>query len=668
MGHRREDPPVWARAGQRAVALAGVMAVASLWGCSTPAEDNNATSDMADMATLDMAADLPANTTGYEDPIENRAPIVISYEPDGDGFFDTPWPSDSRLNAQGGADLAKMPDALLIRLYRPVLEAVRGTSLMPVTYMRLSRYPGAAAIPLPPKTIEPGSPVQLIDVSEAGCGERVPLRVDVDQVGDKFIPANTLRAVPMPGFILKPARPYALVVLKTFGAEAGMAAVRPSAVTGALTDGATGALADSYAPLRRCLPSANLSADDIATATVFTTQDATIEARLMRDVVLDKQKTQAPVISDWKRVESQLENELADIYEGSFEAPIFQQGMTPYSGRGGDLAFDEQGMPVVQRYEKVPFTVAIPKNAQDGAPVLVWEDGTGAGKLSHIGDAHIDQALADGFVVFNFTPQFHAPREPSFDDPVTNTFNYLNPASGRTVFRQQAAETIYAVRVIREALQSQEGVPRLDDQRLLYGGHSQGAIVGGIVAGITDLFAGYALNGIGGYLSTTIIYRKDYTDIEKTIRNSLGVDRVLDRYHPAVQLAQLGVDAVDPQSYAPNWKGIPGEFKGSHVFMVNGNRDDTTAPDGISAITVAGDTPVLNPPGWEPDPYGIWQDPTAALPASATRTSADGDPLTFAAYLVDGSNHFTIYGRRRARELFNQFWRTGYEGVPVLGP
>lgn len=668
MGHRRDGAPRGAMVSARLWALAGVAALLA-GGCSTPAENNEGGADMADMEVSDMAADLPVNETGYEDPIEGRAPIVISYEPDAPGFFDTPWPSNSRLNAQGGADLEKFPDALLIRLYRPALEAVRGTSLMPVTYMKLSRYPGASAIPLPPKTIEATSPVQLIDVSAEGCGQRVPLRVDVDQVGDKFIPANTLRAVPLPGFVLKPNRTYATVVLKTFGAEAGMAAVRPSAVTAALTDGATGALADAYAPLRACLTTgAGLDADAIATATVFTTQDATIEARLMRDVVLDQQKTQAPVIAGWKRVESQLENALADIYEGSYEAPIFQRGETPYSARGGDLEFDEQGMPIVQRYEKVPFTVAIPKGATDGAPVLVWEDGTGAGKLSHIGDDHIDQALKDGFVVFNFTPQFHAPREPSFEDPVTNTFNYLNPASGRTVFRQQAAETIYAVRVIREALQRQEGVPKLDDQRLLYGGHSQGAIVGGIIAGITDLFKAYSLNGIGGYLSTTIIYRKDYTDIEKTIRNSLGVDRVLDRYHPAVQLAQLGVDAVDPQSYAPNWKGIPGEFAGSHVFMINGNADATTAPDGISAITVAGDTPVLNPPGWKVEPYGIWPDQIATLPATATRMSAEGTPLTLAAYLVDGSNHFTIYGRPRAQELFNQFWRTGYEGVPVLGP
>src|SRR5690606_31550715 len=125
------------------------------------------------------------------------------------------------------------------------------------------------------------------------------------------------------------------------------------------------------------------------------------------------------------------------------------------------------------------------------------------------------------------------------------------------------------------------------------------------LAGVTDAFAAYGLNGIGAYLSTTIVYRKDYTDIERTLRNLLNVGREMDRFHPIIQLAQLGVEAVDPHNYAPNWRGIEGEFDGVHVFMTNGDMDETTAPRGIDAITVAGDVDIMQEASWEVEPFGI---------------------------------------------------------------
>lgn len=588
------------------------------------------------------------------------------YEPDGEGFYRIPWPSDSRL-VDGKISLADFPNArqVVVRVFRRALEKIEGFGTMPVVYTNFDAYPGDAAMPKPNETMEVTSPVQLFDVSAEGCGNRTPLIVDMDTEGDTYIDPNTLRATPLAGFILRPKTPYAFVVLKSFGEQAGYKTERPANFDAAWSgDGST---ADSLKPLKACLEKAQINPDDIAIATVFTTQDPTRETRLLRDVVLDKQKVKAPEVADWElHVGQEDAFGVMDIYKGTVEVPIFQKGTSPYN-TGGNLEFDEQGMPIVQRYEKAPFTLVIPTNRRDPMPVLLWSGGTGATQFSHLDDKFIENIARKGFAVLNFVPQFHDTRDPSnADDPITPTFNYLNPESGRTTFRQQVAESIYMLRVIREALPKVADVPPLDGDRVVYGGHSQGGIVGALIAGVTDDFAAYALNGTGGYTSSTIVYRKDYIDIEKTLRDAVSVKRPLDRLHPVVQMGQLGVEVIDPHNYAPYWKGRKGLFKGNHMFLSNGGMDTTTAKLGIDAITIAGDLPPMNEAYWNVDPYNIWDSTRVDVPISGTRMDVDGNPLTFATFLVDGRGHFVLYRVPRVSLLYVQFWESAYEGVPVL--
>lgn len=632
-------------------------AALTLLGC--PAEDQN----NAPMADLGSAQDMPDAAPDMPELM----PLSPRFEPDGTGFYRMPWPHNARLKEGGKIDLADFPNInqLVLRVFRLALEKIEGFATMPVIYVNFDQAVASAAMPAPATTLEPTSPVQLIDVSAQGCGQRTPILVDMDTEGDTYIVPNTLRVSPVPGFILKPKRDYALVVLKSFGQEVGLKAQPPAAFAPLLEASATGALADTYKPLRDCLAGASLSADQIAVATVFTTQDPTAESRKLRDVVLDPQKVKAPEITEWELISEG--GSVMNIWAGWFEAPIFQKGRSPYNTQGF-LEFDEQGLPIVQRYERVPVTLALPKTLPQGKlPLLLWSDGTGAKQYSHLEDTIIQNLVRRGYGVISFVPQFHDTRDPrSADDPVAPTFNYLNPDSGRTTFRQQAAEAIYMTRVIREALPKLPDMPELDTERVLYGGHSQGAIVGALVAGLTDRFAAYALNGMGGYVSSTIIYRKDYTDIEKILREAVKVERPLDRLHPIVQLAQLGIEVIDPHNYSPYWKGVDGEFDGAHMFIVNGGQDATTARLGIDAVTIAGDVPPMQEAFWNLDPYDVWDVEPIKSPITGNRMSVGGKPLTFATFMLSGQGHFTIYRVPRAINLFVDFWDKAYKGVPTI--
>jgi hypothetical protein len=609
-----------------------------------------------EMGDMGQQGDMPA------------ASVVVTprLEPAGAGFYRTPWPSDARLK-DGKVDLSDFPRAStgLIRLFREVLETIDGFATMPVVYVQLDAMVPAEALPTSKETLTASGGVQLVELG-AGCGARVPLHVDVDagHPEDPFIEANTLRAAPLPGFVLKPATSYALIMRADLGGK-GARMVRPAGFEGML-EASAGAGVDagwyaSLAPLRACLGKVGVSADEIALATVFTTQDPVSETLKMRDVALKAAKP--PQIADWKQAK---DTPNGVVYTFTYEAPIFQRGASPYN-TGGGVELDAQGMPKIQRYELVPASIILPKvPKRTPMPVLVWSDGTGASQLGHVSDNVIQAIVAQGFAVANFVPQFHDTRKQTAGtSEETSTFNYLNPESGRTVFRQQAVETVYFTRVIREALTGVEVIPDMDLERMVYGGHSQGAIVGAIVAGITDEFRAYSLNGIGAYLASVIVYRKDYLDIELTIRKLLRVGRELDMYHPTLQLAQLGAEAVDPHNYARRWKG-DAEHQGAHFFLCNGGEDDTTSRIGMSAITIAADLAPIKPAGWSVDPQGVWERSEEALPISGNRTDAQGSPRTMVSYLVAGSNHFTIYRNTRAANMFASFWLNGYSGVPTV--
>ena len=352
----------------------------TLFACSGPGEENNEPEPDAGEAG-DARADAP-------DAGEEGTVITPRFEPDGEGFYRTPWPSDSRLSDDGTVDLRDFPGAtgLIIRVFRSELETIEGYSIAPVVFVNMDGTPGNSRMPTPPESVRAEGAVQLLAL-DGRCGERTPLDVDVDGVGDRYIEANTLRATPEPGFTLAPNQRYALVIRKDFAADVTFA--RPAAFDEAMRG--EGDLADAYAPLLECLESDDLSADDVAVATVFTTQDTTSVMRELRDVVLED--VEAPVVSDWRETTDEALEEFdvtrSDVYvlyDGTIEVPIFQEGASPYRAPGsGGLELDAQGVPQIQRQETVPFSVAVPAGEFEGArPVMLFEDGQVTGAMTSV--------------------------------------------------------------------------------------------------------------------------------------------------------------------------------------------------------------------------------------------------------------------------------------------
>lgn len=597
--------------------------------------------------------------------------VCVRYDLRARDFFASPWPSDHRVHADGTPDLSTFPSANFgpLPTFRAAIEHVFvGYSTMPVVYVAFESELGDATLPSPRESLDPGSAIQLVDVSEVGCGQRIPVVSAFDPRGDHYRAPNVLSVSPVPGFALRPTTSYALIVLSELTSTIGRPIARPRAFEDALRGEGPPALVAALDRLETCLARDALSIDEVAVATVFTTQDPSSELQRFRDAVVDPARVPAPELVGLA-VDAEASAEgVATTWRGTYRTPIFQSGVPPYAV-GGAFAYDAAGQPAIQRWEDVPFVLAIPDVEAEGPyPVLVYIDGTGANLRRTLTRQPVTGALQRGFAVASFAPQFHDARAVPGSDPIVHSFNYVNPVSGRTVFRQQVVDTAYFVRVLREAIPA-EIAPgsQIDPSTLVYGGHSQGGIVGAFVAGVETEFSGYVLNGTGTYLSVTVTRRTDPVDIPGLIEQMFAVGRPLDVQHPLVALVQLATDVVEPHNYAPAWRGRPGHPAGAHVLVVNGWNDTTTFPPSMDAMAISGGLAPVAPAGWDVDTYAVWDEPSEVEPPIVgNATALDGSPLTLATFLDRDGDHFTVRTNRRVRDAALGFWSDAVVGVPAV--
>ena len=157
-------------------------------------------------------------------------------------------------------------------------------------------------------------------------------------------------------------------------------------------------------------------------------------------------------------------------------------------------------------------------------------------------------------------------------------------------------------------------------------------------------------------------------DYEGLIKSLTGIVGEIDRYHPILAMLQLGADSVDLHNYAVAWKGWEGKPAGANLFVLNGHEDFTTHPIGMNAITIAGDLAPVEPPGWDVDPFGVWDRQPEPLPIAGNRPAFDGGSVTLATYLDATTSHFTIYDLWAERTRAIAFLVDALDGMPTLAP
>ncbi len=573
----------------------------------------------------------------------------------GDTFFDQPWPSDLRLDSDGTLHAAGFPEPRpneFLDTYLAVLPGMlRGASPVAAGFARFEAPVDAASLPADPvAATATTSSVQLIDIDPASPehGQRHRISLELHNDAGVYWPSGTLAFMPLLGDPLLPATRYALVVTDALQATSGLAfraADDLRAVLGlAPQNAATAAAATTLASAITGIESAGIARSHIVQLAVFTTSAPADDIERIRDDVLDNYPAPDVTPGTWAAKET-----LAgayDVYEGTYgPSPDYQRGNIPFEtvADGGELAFDANGNPEVQRSFDLRFSLAVPLASNcpmpsGGYPIVLYAHGTGGNYRSMLGSGHESEALAKRCIASMGIDQiFHGTRPGSGTSTSVEllVFNFGNPYSARAVGPESAIDVVQQARLFTQTMISvPAGVAKtgnaiaFDPGKVVFFGHSQGGLNGPIFMAIDDQARGGALSGSAGMLSITLLEKTQPFDIPTLVKQSvLGLDATesaeVTIFHPWVSLAQNIVDPTDTINYVPLIARHPRSgFSPKSVLMTEGVHADGTGdnyapPHGIEVQAIAlglppqepvvhlpvelafgGPQPVLVPVGW----------------------------------------------------------------------
>jgi predicted esterase len=559
-------------------------------------------------------------------------------------FHDHPWPSDLRRDPDGSIRLTGFynPNATgLINTY--VAESkglVKGFSTVASGYMRFAGAIDAKSLPAGPKdTLAQQASVQIVDVDPKSPerGTRRLAQTHLRTPAGVFWLENTLAVMPALGWPLRPKTRYATVVTRAVKDAQGRA-VRPSADLRevlALTAATprTQAARDLYGPAIDELAKAGVPREEIAHLAVFTTDDPTEE---LFKVVDDVRTRPPPEVrpASWAQKERTSQY---DVYEGAYgPSPDYQAGKLPFQndGDGGGFAFDAAGKPVVQRELDLRFTLAIPtashcKMPADGFPLVIYAHGTGGDYRSVVSEpSSVGVALSERCLASMGTDQiFHGARPGAPIVPLLVQilfFNFNNLIAARTNGRQAAVDVVQQARLFKQpapftvpaSVSRSQTEIKIDGSKILFVGHSQGGLNGSLYLASDDSARGGVLSGSGSLIMVALLEKSQpQPSVSGLVKTFLGLTgdaaSELNLFHPALNLAQILVDPVDPVQYMgylvrhPRAGFAPKSVLQTEGIEPSGVGDSYSPPHGIEIGAVAAGLPRLLP-GVRPVEEAAW--------------------------------------------------------------
>ncbi|MBX2803686.1 MAG: hypothetical protein KTR31_38775 [Myxococcales bacterium] len=609
-----------------------------------------------------------------------EAPTAVGprplYQPDGVGFWSSPWPSDRRLDDDGTLAMTAFPNpfaADLLADYIELAEAHVGFGTNSPVYLGFDGPLDPLTLPDPEQSLlDPESSLLLVDVDPQSpyWGERVPVLWQQNAfVGSVYMPEHQLAVAPLYGFPLRPRTKYALIVTTR-------AATRHEGWAGTLQPGHP----DHDADLVRALFSLDLHPDDLAIATTFTTQDPVEE---MAKLAAFAQRRVAPADLGARTLEHLSDQDTYTAWRTRYMTPVFTHGEPPYTLEGGGLRFDEQGEPVLSGFDEMRLAVCTPltEAPPEGWAVVIYQHGTGGayrGFCDSSRNLEVMNRLGEvGLIGLGIDQPLHGSRPGGDRAGSLDHFNIVNPESGITNFRQGAVDAIYLARSLAakpHTFRAPDGRSfTTDPSRVLFMGHSQGGLTGGLAAPFVgnDVQA-MVLSGAGSVLAITIVERKDPLDFALLVRQliDLADGEPLTPLHPVVGLMQTLVEPTDPANYAPYWFSQPGTWPGHApvpVLHTSGTEDAATPYRTAIAQAAAARLPLVGVPATSTLAVQLRTGEAAELPVFGNVTAFDGSTLTAGFHQWFGGSHFVVFENRQASDLYVEYLRTTAAGRPRLG-
>lgn len=580
------------------------------------------------------------------------APSALS-DLSGTHFYDHPWPSDVRRDAEGNIVAAGFYNPFQVPLITQIVSnsqgLLQGFSPAAAEYLRFTGDIDPTTLPAdPPHSILATSSVQLVDVDPQSPehGQRHLLETFWQQADGVYWIHDTLAVRPALGYPLRPTTRYALVVTTGVRAADG-GALTPSGdlaeVLGlAPLESRVRAAHDLYAPAIADLATQGVAAQDIVHLAVFTTNDPTAQLFAIMDDVHAHVPAPTVAPTTWTMPSTLQAPGAYDVYEGQYgPSPNYQQGTPPYSIAGGSFVFSN-GAPVVQNTFTQDFCLVVPNATQcpmpaAGYPIVLYAHGTG-GYFEDIvveGNSFGSLLAAHCMASMGINQIFSGdrPGSPGLDDPNYENdedllfFNVNNFLAARTNGQQGAVDVEQQARLLTDshmtvpASVSKTGATiAFDPARIVFLGHSEGGLNGPLFLAGDDQALGGVLSGSGAMITVALLGKTSPpgADVAADVRLLLELTAAeapeLNLFHPVINFAQTIVDATDPINYARRiiQEPRPG-FSPKSIYQTEGvypdGTGDTFAPPlGIELHSIALGLP-RQLPGVHPLAQAAWGGP-----------------------------------------------------------
>ncbi len=625
-------------------------------------------------------------------------------------FFEHPWPSDFRRDADGSIRLDGYVNPYLsplIQKYQAQLKGkLGGFSPFAAGYLNFAASLDPATLPTDAKgSVASTATLQLIDVDDKSIevGSRHPIRVIYrDRVGDYYLAPHTLSWMPILGMPLRPKTRYAIVGTTGLKTADGRAFAPNAALSQVL--GGQGALGAAWAPAIAQLAKAGVATTSIAHLSVFTTGDPVGELVAAAEVV---RATPAPTVKDLAYKSS---TSSYDRYEGHYDgSPNFQADGTGadadlaagFKSGGGDFVAGADGKPKVQSTFSLRFLLTVPLASKcpmptGGYPIVLYAHGTGGDWYSFDSDGTAAALAGQCLVGMGIDQIFHGvrPGAPKPTDPNVESeeellfFNVDNALSARTSPRQAALDEVARARMIATgglsiaASASHTGAAiAIDPKRIAFFGHSQGGLNGPLFLAVDDYARGGVLSGAGSAIAYSLLLKTLPTpSVSGLIKALLSIQPENDdewtELHPVISLLQTLIDTTDPIHYYAAITRAP--FAGhvaKSVLMTEGVRADGTGdsyapPRTIESGAIAARYPLLNPVTWDVPELTQYAS-VAPVDGPVSGNFAGGKATGALAQFVPPAGvdgHFVVFDVPAARSLAAKFEASLLsDEVPVIG-
>lgn len=642
----------------------------------------------------------PAAELDVPPPIQSIyvAPASLT-ELDGPTFFDHPWPSDLRLE-NGSPRVEGFPNPRQVPILASYINWTKGNlagfSPAAAGFVRFAGPIDEATLPATPKdSLLPTASVQLIDIDPDSPehGERQLVSVHWRADEGAYWPTNTLAFMPTLGFPLRPHTRYAVVVTDTLRGKGGATIEQSPDLRQVLDidrpDARTAPVRDALAPAVAELDAAGIEKEHIVQLSVFTTSDPTAELFAVRDHLLanvEPPRLRGPVTLHRK-------GKFYDEYVGLYgPSPNYQEGKLPFTkfGDGGGFRMKD-GKPEVVDLFYLRFTMAVPKPdecpmPEAGYPIVLYAHGTGGDHRSFLYDGTAASLAKQCLASMGVDQIFHGTRPGSTADENSGTisllfFNAQNIVSARTNGRQGALDEVQRARLFTESKISFKAATtnpgaeiRFDASKLMFFGHSQGGLNGPLYLAADPSARGGVLSGSSAVMSITL---NEKTMPSPSVANLvrlifLGLNdeeaQEVSPFHPAISLAQMLVDVVDPIHYAryvisePRDGSAPKSIYMTEGINPDGRGDSYAPPHGIEAHAIAMGLP-LQLPSQRSILEAEWGGPgSVSIPAGGLSGNLAGGAATgvLAQWAVpeESDGHFVIFRVAEAKAQAAGFLRS----------